>query len=705
MNLDGTLLLELPGPRVLIMMNARIVSPPPDMDERRRLRAASSPSSRSRPEHFLIGDPDQWEIQRPHQDHHPGRGGVPVRRRTRRSGTSTSAPRPRPRPAGRGRRARHRQRHRLPDVQGRRTARIPVRQRSRCPRSPGFAHRRWAWRASFTWGNTDVGLYLGSAAAWTPNSASSRSRWRASSTSPASCGCSSCRSAPTPQLTVLVAEQPAGDDLNLSIHGQACGHVELLLLLRLGLRRHLDHRGPTPRHRSRRSSRRSRSRAASPALAQGSGVDRGIDTSLGEAPEQTGVPADSAMPVGANRRDPGDLDDRATGRRPSPSADSAPRSPPPRASPPTASPSAPATATTTRSPASRLERIDRQRQPTRPCSPAVPGRCRACRVVDDQPPAQASPVAAARASSPGRPPPATKAIENTERLIETINERWGTVCSRPRRAAEVLWTFRLEPLGPSASGWDLEGVAWPDPAGTVAARRPARTARRRAVAHRRSAARRAARHLPRGRHRRERAVRSRRCPARAPDIRDVLGTTADRAPRRAPLARVRCQGGSGHGRSTRSSRRIARRPSITRCGRRWRAWRCRRCSGTSPCRRSVPPLRHPSRPPRWRCLPGEGARSADARQRAREQLHRQGHAAHAGRGRRQGREARPLRRGPLRTGAYDSLGLLLFVPRAIAASKTLVVRVLDGSGAETDRVVVGSSDLLAASRGAAAELG
>ncbi len=48
----------------------------------------------------------------------------------------------------------------------------------------------------------------------------------------------------------------------------------------------------------------------------------------------------------------------------------------------------------------------------------------------------------------------------------------------------------------------------------------------------------------------------------------------------------------------------------------------------------------------------------------------------------------------LHTGAYDALGLLLFVPRPIAAAKTLVVRVLDSTGNETDRVVVSAGDLL-----------
>ena len=64
------------------------------------------------------------------------------------------------------------------------------------------------------------------------------------------------------------------------------------------------------------------------------------------------------------------------------------------------------------------------------------------------------------------PTPATKAIEKTDRLTETVRERWGTVCMPASPPTEVLWTFRWERYGPSATGWQLEGQAWPDAPGT-----------------------------------------------------------------------------------------------------------------------------------------------------------------------------------------------------------------------------------------------
>lgn len=58
-----------------------------------------------------------------------------------------------------------------------------------------------------------------------------------------------------------------------------------------------------------------------------------------------------------------------------------------------------------------------------------------------------------------------KAIERSEFLEELIKERWGTACADAAPAAAVLWTFEREPLGPSPIGWALEGEAWPDPPG------------------------------------------------------------------------------------------------------------------------------------------------------------------------------------------------------------------------------------------------
>lgn len=55
------------------------------------------------------------------------------------------------------------------------------------------------------------------------------------------------------------------------------------------------------------------------------------------------------------------------------------------------------------------------------------------------------------------------AIERSEHLNRIIYDRWGVVCNDPAPAAPVLWAFHDEPLGPSKSGWRLVGKAWPDP--------------------------------------------------------------------------------------------------------------------------------------------------------------------------------------------------------------------------------------------------
>lgn len=65
------------------------------------------------------------------------------------------------------------------------------------------------------------------------------------------------------------------------------------------------------------------------------------------------------------------------------------------------------------------------------------------------------------------PNPTPVAIERSEFLEETITDRWGTICHDAAPAAPVLWTFRHEALGPSETGWLLEGEVWPDPENSI----------------------------------------------------------------------------------------------------------------------------------------------------------------------------------------------------------------------------------------------
>jgi hypothetical protein len=65
------------------------------------------------------------------------------------------------------------------------------------------------------------------------------------------------------------------------------------------------------------------------------------------------------------------------------------------------------------------------------------------------------------------PDPTPKAIIRSTFLEETIKETWGTVCEPAAPPTSVLFTFLHEPFGPSLYGWVLDGEAWPDPPNTV----------------------------------------------------------------------------------------------------------------------------------------------------------------------------------------------------------------------------------------------
>ncbi|TVZ05053.1 hypothetical protein EAS64_10555 [Trebonia kvetii] len=312
--------------------------------------------------------------------------------------------------------------------------------------------------------------------------------------------------------------------------------------------------------------------------------------------------------------------------------------------------------------------------------------------------AQASP-AAQLALLTWQAAPATKAIEYTEKLVGTITDRWGTVCTPAAPPAEVLWTFLLEPLGPSGAGWDLEGVAWPDPADTQRSVPPGTTL-----------------HVGERWRTGEPQLDELRgiipavvvgatvpcdhgnAPPGGPDIRDVLGVTADRAAlaaRRSPVFAAKEAGARAGLDALAGASRAATLDHLLRQAvagleiptSQWHlalqapgpAVAATQPSGASGGACPVKALEAP--------VLDNGLASNFTDKAALSTL-----AAAGIKG-----EKRDLYDViQLRTGAYDSLDLLLAVPRAIAAAKTLVVRVLNGSGTETGRVAVSSGDLLAA---------
>ncbi len=61
------------------------------------------------------------------------------------------------------------------------------------------------------------------------------------------------------------------------------------------------------------------------------------------------------------------------------------------------------------------------------------------------------------------PTPTPRAVPYGENLTTSVEERWGHICGPVAPPAPVLWTFDGKPAGPSPSGWQLDGIPWPDP--------------------------------------------------------------------------------------------------------------------------------------------------------------------------------------------------------------------------------------------------
>lgn len=697
-NLDGTFLLELPGPRVLILMNARIVSPPPSVGEL-GMTAGILAVIEITPEHFLIGILVTWEVESlvkivipveavfPFGDDAPDWHIYLGARRDYGQSVEVDV---------------------LGIVKG--TGYLMFRGNglnqfnnghATLPELTGFAIGFGA-AASFTWGDVDAGIYIkvgggiDAELGFKPFTlagniyvAGELRLWIVSVGADAS-------------LTVLVAENGTGDDLDVAIHGQACGHVDFFFFSVSGCV-DIEISGPDPVAPFPPLVEKVSLQSRSPALAQGSAVDKGVDTSLGQAPEQTGnMPADSDMPVVP-------IDAIPVISMLVPPVASAGVSVGGLGTPLTTAPGVGADGFAERSGDRyhyeitdvRLDRVKGNGQPDTPVLAGGTGAVTAPVVWWTIKKAPDPSPAAQLALLTWQAAPATKAIEYTEKLVETVTDRWGTVCSPAAPAAEVLWTFLHEQLGPSATGWDLEGVAWPDPPGTQRSTPPATSLhvgeRWRTGDPQLDALRGVIPAIVIGS-----TVRCARPDPRPqrPAIHEILGTTlAAHVPHEVP----------------RSPAFLAKAEAAT-AGLDALTERAEAASFDHVLTRTTLGVEVPA--PHWHLAlqslgltgvdlpPVASSRQGVCPVKALEApMLDSGLATNFGdKATRRTLAAAGIKNEKrdlydvvqLHTGAYEELGLLLLVPRGIAASKRLVVRTLDGAGAETDRVVVSSSDLLAA---------
>ncbi len=65
-----------------------------------------------------------------------------------------------------------------------------------------------------------------------------------------------------------------------------------------------------------------------------------------------------------------------------------------------------------------------------------------------------------------------RAIQRSDELTESLTQRWDRICDEIAPEACMLWTFSLQQLGYSDTGWHLNGIIWPDPQDTVRSELP-----------------------------------------------------------------------------------------------------------------------------------------------------------------------------------------------------------------------------------------
>lgn len=193
----------------------------------------------------------------------------------------------------------------------------------------------------------------------------------------------------------------------------------------------------------------------SPALAQGTGVDRGIDSKIGDMVAAAVQPPPGLMPEAPIDAIPL-LVMSATPRDDTLSVFGAPAG---------GSPGAPADGFVERGDFAYRYDLREVRLETADGSPALMAGNAPTTWWTLNAPTDGN-LTASLALLTWTPNPTPKALERTEFLEETITDRWGTICNDAAPPAAVFWTFNREPLGPSEQGWIVDGIAWPDPPGT-----------------------------------------------------------------------------------------------------------------------------------------------------------------------------------------------------------------------------------------------
>lgn len=221
----------------------------------------------------------------------------------------------------------------------------------------------------------------------------------------------------------------------------------------------------------------------SPALVEGQGTDSPVDASVGMADDAGHVVTEvalDAIPV-LQMRYPPVFSATATGLRPLSSA-------------PTLPPASDGWFSLGGVPGQEGEREARYEISTLTITPPLPDGTIEIPVTWWQParpnaPAdsQATDKAVNLALNSWIPVPFPRAYQRCEEQKQTIRDRFEVVCEKVAPAASVLWTFNAhftirvdgvtrrpgDPLpGPSPTGWRLNGAAWPDPEDTHRATAP-----------------------------------------------------------------------------------------------------------------------------------------------------------------------------------------------------------------------------------------